>query len=897
MIRENMMQNTSFEDALQALRHHFGYEQFRPGQDEIIRTILEGKNTVAVMPTGGGKSICYQIPAVLFEGLTIVISPLISLMQDQVAALDQARIRATYINSMLDYQEVITRLDKARNGWYKLMYVAPERFESRTFVERMKGLRIAMFAVDEAHCISEWGHDFRPSYTRLKEALEQLGRPQIVALTATATPDVRQDIQQQLALEQPEVIVRGFNRENLTLRVMRGVNKRDEIQRICAGDDCGIVYAGTRKSVEELAMMLRQHAVPAEAYHGGMHATERQEVQKRFMDGRTRVIVATTAFGMGIDKRDVRFVVHHDMPSTLEQYYQEAGRAGRDGRESVCTLLYHPKDRSLPEFFIRNTFPDRTLIQKTYAQLHQFAGNQLGQSFDGLVAHTPASLAALLGQTSEAAVRGALDVLERSGYIRRITESYSESSVHFLLSPERMRSWMIESAPADLQPVTVQLLRVVGGSAFYDPVPLYLDELSQKSGYKVEDLMPVLRRLHEERIIDFTAGRRGSGIALLGERVQSQDLDIDYGSIQKRMRHQLEKLQAMEHYITGAACRRNIILEYFDEEGVTGVCGKCDSCTSTTIDVAEETGQDLFDRYHALILHCAAETGGRFGRTTLVDVLRGAQTQRITQFRLYEASCYGKMRSVDKRHVIETIDALIGLGWLAKSDSLRPAVYVTEVGRAHLGYEVTPMALPAPGEIAETGVRDPVLYEALKAVRRRLAAAANVPSHTLVPDKVLRNMANARPTTREQALAIEGMGPVTFQKCGRELLGAVEDHLHEQALSKSMEASKEAFADLPAGMRTTWEMAERGLGLGDIAQRRGLTEGTVSNHLADMIRRGMRLRLDALVAQEHQAQIRGAVRRLRDTNLKKIKAMCDSDIRFAEIRIMLAVIEREKATS
>ncbi|MCB2204852.1 RecQ family ATP-dependent DNA helicase [bacterium] len=891
------MQNASFDDALRALRHHFGYENFRPGQDHIVKTILEGKNTVAVMPTGGGKSICYQIPAVLFEGLTIVISPLISLMQDQVAALERARIKATFINSMLDYQEVLARLDKARNGWYKLMYVAPERFESKTFIERMKGIRIAMFAVDEAHCISEWGHDFRPSYMKLKDALAELGSPLTVALTATATPDVRQDIQHQLSLENPEVIVRGFNRANLTLAVMRGVNKRDEILRLCTNDDCGIVYAGTRNNVEEIAIMLRQHGIAAESYHGGMQSGARQDVQNRFMDGRTRVIVATTAFGMGIDKRDVRFVVHHDMPSTLEQYYQEAGRAGRDGKESVCTLLYHPKDRSLPEFFIRNTFPDRTLIQKTYAQLHQFAGNQLGQSFDGLVAHTPSSLAALLGQTSEAAVRGSLDVLERSGYIRRIQESYSESTVQFLLPPERMRLWMIETAPAELQPVMVHLLRVVGGAAFYDPVPLYMDELAQKSGYNVEDLMPTLRRLHDERIIDFTAGRRGSGIALLGQRVQAADLEIDYSSIQRRMRHQLEKLQAMEHYITGAACRRNMILEYFDEEGIEGVCGKCDNCTSTAIDVQEETGQDLFDRYHALVLHCAAETGGRFGRTTLVDVLRGAQTQRLAQFRLHEASCYAKLRSVDKRHVMEIMDALIAQGWLAKSDSLRPSVYITEIGRAHLGYDVKPMPLPAPGETAETGVKDPVLYEALKTVRRRLAAAANVPSHTLVPDKVLRLMADQRPRSREEALAIEGMGPVTFQKCGRELLGAIGDHLHEQSLSESMEKSRDAFAELPAGLRSTWELAERGLGLGDIAQRRGLTEGTVSNHLADIIRRGMQFKLDALVPQAHQDQIRGAVRKLRDSNLKKIKGIVDSEVSFAEIRIMLAVIDREHMLS
>lgn len=888
------MQTHSFDDALKALQKHFGYPAFRPGQDSIVRAVLERNNVLAVMPTGGGKSICYQIPAVLFDGLTIVISPLISLMQDQVAALDRARIRATFINSMLDYGEVMDRLDRARNGWYKLMYVAPERFESRTFVERMKGIRIAMFAVDEAHCISEWGHDFRPSYTRLSEAITALGSPQIVALTATATPDVRHDIQQQLGLRDPKVIVRGFNRENLTFRVLRGVNKRDEITRITGSGDCGIVYAGTRNTVEEVAIMLRTHGVPAEAYHAGLQSSERKEVQQRFMDGRTRVIVATTAFGMGIDKSDVRFVVHHDMPSTLEQYYQEAGRAGRDGGESVCTMLFHPKDRGLPEYFIRNTYPDRMLIQKVYAQLHHFAGNQLGQVHEGLVALTASSLASMIGNVSETAVRGALDVLERDGYIRRINESYGESRIRFLLSPDRMRLWLIESALPDLQPVATALLRVAGGAAFYDPVPISLDEMAEKSGFRIDDLLPVLRRLHEDEIIDFHAGRKGTGIALLGTRVNAQDLAIDYAAIEKRMRHQLEKLRAVEHYISGSACRRNMILEYFDEEDIQGTCGKCDTCTSTVIDLGDGATEDAFDRFHPLVLHCAAETGGRFGRTTLADILRGASTQRIAQFRLFEASSYGKMKTVDKRLVFDTIDALLALGWLAQSASLRPSIYITEAGRAHLGYDVRPMRIPSASDAGVIAVKDPVLYDALKVARRRIAASLNIPSHTLVSDTVLRRLADARPRTRQEMLTVEGMGPVTVEKCGRELLAAIEDHLNDETLAKGMAREKDALHELPAPVRSTWELAGRDLTLADIAVQRGLTEGTVSNHITEMIRRGMRLNLEPLVPKPHQEQIRGAVRRLRDTNLKKIKGVIDADINFAEIRIMLAVLESEK---
>jgi ATP-dependent DNA helicase RecQ len=885
---------SQFDDAVLALQKHFSYPAFRPGQDNIIRTILDRHNVLAVMPTGGGKSICYQIPALLFDGLTIVVSPLISLMQDQVSSLERAQIRATFINSLLDYGEVMARLDRARNGWYKLMYVAPERFESRAFIERMKGIRIAMFAIDEAHCISEWGHDFRPSYTRLREAITMLGDPQVVALTATATPDVRQDIQQQLELRDPKIIVRGFNRENLTFRVIRGGNKRDEVLRIASAEDCGIVYAGTRNAVEELAIMLRTHGIAAEAYHAGLQSTERRDVQQRFMDGRSRVIVATTAFGMGIDKADVRFVVHHDMPSTLEQYYQEAGRAGRDGKESICTLLYHPKDRGLPEFFIRNTHPDRMLIQKVYAQLHHFAGNQLGQVFDGLVALTASSLVSMIGNVSETAVRGALDVLERDGYIRRINDSYSNSTVRFSLSPDRMRMWLIEEALPEVQSVATALLRVVGGEAFHDPVSFSIDEMASKSGIKADDLLPILRRLHEDGIIEFAAGRKGSGIALLGQRVHAQDLDIDYAAIEKRMRHQLEKLRAVEHYITGSACRRNIILEYFDEDTIDGVCGKCDTCTSTVIDLGNETREDTFDRFHALVLHCAAETGGRFGRTTMADVLRGAETQRIARFRLFEASSYGKMKSVDKRLVFDTIDALLAMGWLAQSASLRPSIYITEAGKAHLGYDVLPMRLPTAAERDNTQVKDPVLYEALRTARRRVAASLNIPSHTLVSDTVLQRIADARPKGREELLAVEGMGPVTFDKCGKELLAAIADHLHESTLAQGLAREKDVLPDLAAPVRSTWELVTRGLTLADIAVRRGLTEGTISNHVSELLRRGMRVNLDPLVPKTHQEQIRGAIRRLRDSNLKKIKGVIDADVSYAEIRIMLAVFEAEK---
>ncbi len=888
-----MSQQPSFEDALLALQRHFGYPGFRSGQDHIVKTILSGRDTLAIMPTGGGKSICYQIPAVLRDGLTIVVSPLISLMQDQVAALDRVHIPSTFINSVIDHRELVARLEKARSGWYKLMYVAPERFESQIFIQKIKGVRISMLAVDEAHCISEWGHDFRPSYKKLKEAIQELGHPQVVALTATATPDVRLDIQKQLGLENPEIIVRGFDRPNLSFKVMKGVNKRDEIFRMCSGNDCGIVYAGTRNSVEELALILRQHGIPAEPYHAGLEAQQRAQVQERFMRGEARIIVATTAFGMGIDKADVRFVIHHDMPGTIEQYYQEAGRAGRDGKESTCVLLFHPKDRGLPEFFIRNTFPDKGVIQRVYQELHRLAGTQLGQSYRGLLAMTASALADSIGSVSEAAVRGALDVLERDGHIRRITESWSDSTVRFLLDHDTMRQWLLESASAVHQPVAIALLRQVGADAFYEPARVFLDEVASSLEIPAGDIVPILHDLHAERVIDFVPGRRGSGIALLGQRVEAPNLPIDYSAIERRMKHQLEKLRAMEQYITGSACRRNMILQYFQESDISGVCGKCDVCTSTVIELEEEPLRDAMDQGRHHILHCASETGGRFGRLTLADILRGGKTRRITEYRLFKAVSYGRLRHFDKAVILEAIDAMIGQGWLAKTDSVRPSVYITEAGRGVLGYQVPPMDIPTAEEAAGVDIRDLPLYEALRSTRRRIAARLNVPSHVLVPEHVLRAMANNPPASREDCLAIDGMGPVTFQKCGRDLLTTIKDHLHERAIASAMKSDASVIKDIPPAIRATWDCAVRGLALEAIAAERKLTDGTVSNHIVELIKLGVELPVDSIIPSAHQKEIRGAVLNLKDKNLKRIKAVVDAAISYAEIRVVLALMSRE----
>src|SRR5688572_30633136 len=357
------------DGAREALRRYWGYPDFRPGQDQAIRNVLSGGDSLTIMPTGGGKSLCYQVPALMLPGLTLVVSPLISLMKDQVDALQAAGVPATFVNSTLGAGEMAARLQAAERGEVRLLYVAPERFDAEGFRRRVAGLRVSLLAVDEAHCVSEWGHDFRPSYLRLAEVRERLGAPPVAALTATATEEVRTDIVRQLRLRQPAVLVTGFDRRNLVWHVLQGKNdsERDRLLlRLLRGrEGSAIVYASTRKNVDALTSLLNGAGVRAVGYHAGLPDRDRKRIQDEFMSGKTRAVVATNAFGMGIDKPDVRIVVHYNMPGNLEAYYQEAGRAGRDGGPSDCVLLHAYKDRFTHEYFINASYPPRPAVEGT----------------------------------------------------------------------------------------------------------------------------------------------------------------------------------------------------------------------------------------------------------------------------------------------------------------------------------------------------------------------------------------------------------------------------------------------------------------------------------------------------------------------------------------------------
>src|SRR5215471_5825376 len=418
--REHMTPTSPLPERVHQLLHErFGHQHFRLGQEAIIGALLQGQHVLIVMPTGSGKSLCYQLPALLQDGCTLVISPLIALMKDQVDSLQERGIAATFVNSSLSAQEQQERLYACRAGRYKLLYIAPERFRSQRFLEIIAQTRISLFAVDEAHCISQWGHDFRPDYLRLRQAIEHLQQPQVLALTATATVEVQDDIVQQLGCAEMQRFVSGFDRPNLTYRVVGARGQAMKFQvlgQILDAQTTGstIVYAATRRAVEEIAQFLDGRGIAGLIYHAGLGDAERRRTQDAFMEGHCRLIVATNAFGMGVDKPDVRCVVHFNLPRTMEAYYQEAGRAGRDGLPAECVLLFSYGDVKIQEFLLEQSYPTRDLLQEVYASIVDLSRSRPEVPLRALLSYCRRG-------TSEMHLAACAKVLEKAGYIERVS--------------------------------------------------------------------------------------------------------------------------------------------------------------------------------------------------------------------------------------------------------------------------------------------------------------------------------------------------------------------------------------------------------------------------------------------------------------------------------------------
>ena len=802
-------------DLEQTLRERFGLERFRPGQREVIEEVIRGRDVLCVMPTGGGKSLCYQLPALVLPGLTLVVSPLIALMKDQVDALRQRGIRATLINSTLDPSEQLARIHEIEAGQYDLVYVAPERFRSGRFVAAMGKARPTLLAIDEAHCISEWGHDFRPDYARIGHARRVLGSPRCIALTATATDLVRRDIADQLDLKDPAIFVTGFDRPNLVYGVVKASRDLEKLSALAKILDenpgSAIVYASSRARcqmvAEHVTRELRKQAV---VYHAGLSRDDRTRAQERFMEGEAEVVVATNAFGMGVDKADIRAVVHYNMPGTLEAYYQEAGRAGRDGLPAECVLLYAPGDRVLQELFIDNEYPPPDLVFRVY--------NFLRALDDDPIERTQVEIKAEAGiELNESAVGTALKLLEGAGAIERFLPRENMAIVRINADGEDDPGSLAGrlSPQANVQRIVLLGLEGLVNRRYSEPVYFQPDDFAAALGLDRPALVRALKALSSDLPIDYVPPFRGHAICVTDRKRKPRDLGIDFATLNKRKEREYDKLERMIKYSTADRCRRSFILGYFGDATAEAVhCGRCDNCIAAAgpdsarrqVVIDTPAGREVILK----ALSGVARVKGRFGKTVVAQMLKGSGAEKMDSSGLRNLSTFGILASFTQAELVQILDALTAAGFVEapEVDRFRPIVTLADAGWELLKSKApSPLVLAVPdhlaakirkggqerlaglqgptnvvidgnepSEVATSSAGDP-LFETLKAMRTAWAREVNQPAYCVFSNQTLESLVRDRPRTPHELAAVKGFGPARLERYGAAVLGAIAESL------------------------------------------------------------------------------------------------------------------------
>ena len=584
------------------LKQYWGYDSFRDLQEEIITSIGEGKDTLGLMPTGGGKSITFQVPALAQEGICIVITPLIALMKDQVQNLRKREIKALAIYSGMTRQEILTALENCIFGNYKFLYISPERLDTEIFRTKLRSMKVSMITVDESHCISQWGYDFRPAYLKIAEIRELLPEVPVLALTATATPEVVTDIQARLKFREGNVFRMSFERKNLAYIVRKTDNKTKELlyilQRISGS---AIIYVRNRRRTKEITELLMNEGITADFYHAGLDNAVKDLRQKRWQSGEVRVMVATNAFGMGIDKPDVRIVLHLDLPDSPEAYFQEAGRAGRDGEKAYAVILYSKSDKTTLHKRVVDTFPDKEYILNVYEHLQYYYQMAMGDGFQCIREFNLEEFCRKF-KYFPVPVDSALKILTQAGYLEYTDEQDNSSRILFTIRRDEL--YKLREMGKEAEALIQSILRSYTG-VFTDYAYISEESLAVRTGLTRQQIYNILVTLTKRRIVDYIPRKKTPYIMYTRERLELRFLHIPPSVYEERKARYEARIKAMEEYVTTEnICRSRMLLRYFGEKNEHN-CGQCDVCLSkhATDNLSEESYEEVKRQILDLLSH------------------------------------------------------------------------------------------------------------------------------------------------------------------------------------------------------------------------------------------------------------------------------------------------------
>ena len=584
------------------LKQYWGFDSFRDLQEEIITSIGEGKDTLGLMPTGGGKSITFQVPALAQEGICIVITPLIALMKDQVQNLRKREIKALAIYSGMTRQEILTALENCIFGKYKFLYISPERLDTEIFRTKLRSMKVSMITVDESHCISQWGYDFRPAYLKIAEIRELLPEVPVLALTATATPEVVTDIQARLKFREGNVFRMSFERKNLAYIVRKTDNKTKELlyilQRISGS---AIIYVRNRRRTKEITELLMNEGITADFYHAGLDNAVKDLRQKRWQSGEVRVMVATNAFGMGIDKPDVRIVLHLDLPDSPEAYFQEAGRAGRDGEKAYAVILYSKSDKTTLHKRVVDTFPDKEYILNVYEHLQYYYQMAMGDGFQCIREFNLEEFCRKF-KYFPVPVDSALKILTQAGYLEYTDEQDNSSRILFTIRRDEL--YKLREMGKEAEALIQSILRSYTG-VFTDYAYISEESLAVRTGLTRQQIYNILVTLTKRRIVDYIPRKKTPYIIYTRERLELRFLHIPASVYEERKARYEARIKAMEEYVTTEnICRSRMLLRYFGEKNEHN-CGQCDVCLSkrATDNLSEESYEEVKRQILDLLSH------------------------------------------------------------------------------------------------------------------------------------------------------------------------------------------------------------------------------------------------------------------------------------------------------